>query len=70
VNVFEAARRVGIPHVVYTSSIAVFDWGQHIVSRSWAGDRSAIMAPTSWPTKALPAPTGRISVCRASVSDQ
>jgi nucleoside-diphosphate-sugar epimerase len=27
VNVFEAARRVGIPHIVYTSSIAVFDWG-------------------------------------------
>jgi nucleoside-diphosphate-sugar epimerase len=26
VNVFEAARQVGIPHVVYTSSIAVFDW--------------------------------------------
>ncbi|HSO51021.1 MAG TPA: NAD(P)-dependent oxidoreductase [Acidimicrobiia bacterium] len=27
VNVFEAARRAGIPHIVYTSSIAVFDWG-------------------------------------------
>jgi nucleoside-diphosphate-sugar epimerase len=26
VNAFEAARRVGIPHIVYTSSIAVFDW--------------------------------------------
>jgi nucleoside-diphosphate-sugar epimerase len=27
VNVFEAARKAGVPHVVYTSSIAVFDWG-------------------------------------------
>lgn len=27
VNVFEAARRAGISHIVYTSSIAVFDWG-------------------------------------------
>jgi nucleoside-diphosphate-sugar epimerase len=27
VNVFQAARRAGVPHVVYTSSIAVFDWG-------------------------------------------
>jgi nucleoside-diphosphate-sugar epimerase len=27
VNVFQAARRVGVPRVVYTSSIAVFDWG-------------------------------------------
>lgn len=27
VNVFQAARRVGVPSVVYTSSIAVFDWG-------------------------------------------
>jgi nucleoside-diphosphate-sugar epimerase len=27
VNVFQAARRAGVPHVVYTSSIAVFDRG-------------------------------------------
>jgi nucleoside-diphosphate-sugar epimerase len=27
VNIFEAARRVGIQHIAYTSSIAVFDWG-------------------------------------------
>jgi nucleoside-diphosphate-sugar epimerase len=27
VSVFEAARRVDIPHIVYTSSIAVYDWG-------------------------------------------
>jgi nucleoside-diphosphate-sugar epimerase len=27
VNVFQAARRAGVPRLVYTSSIAIFDWG-------------------------------------------
>ena len=27
VNVFQAARSAGIPRIVYTSSIAIFDWG-------------------------------------------